>query len=267
MPEGAKELAIDIGNTQTVAGLFAAGDPSRSLAQIRFRTERELTAEDWVERLRPLLSRIPDAEPSRVIVASVVPQLRAVLHDSFSKGRWQWVDHASPRNFELKLPHPGQLGADRIANVAGALGRMDPPFVIVDAGTATTFCLVDAQRRYIGGAITPGIETAFFALASRAARLFEVEWKRPERALGDTTETQLQSGILHAHEAMIIGMAERLISDALVAGAPFTRPRRILTGGCGHFMNLAEAGFEFIPSLTLEGLIRLGQAARLKEPA
>jgi len=258
-------LAIDIGNTQTVAGKFDVRGPGATRSpeliectdQIRFKTDREASAQDWIQKLAPLLNP-PKTTPSKVIVATVVPQLRAVLNDSFARGCWQWIDSSSPRNFELKLPQPEQLGADRIANVAGALGRMDPPFVIVDAGTATTFCAVDAQRRYIGGSIVPGIETSFFALASKAAKLFEVEWKRPELALGTTTETQLQSGIIHAHEAMIAGMTARLVADAQSLGAPFEQPRLILTGGCGHYLQLTGQDFEFIPSLTLEGLIRLG---------
>lgn len=251
-------LAIDIGNTQTMAGLFEVEHERKSFTltkQLRFKTEAGLTGHDWLARLSPLTG----GGFSHAVVASVVPGLRGALAEALGQTPWIWVDAQTPRNFELKLPSPEQLGADRIANVAGALGRMDPPFVVVDAGTATTFCLVDAHRRYIGGSIVPGMETSFHALASRAARLFEVEWNRPSLAIGNTTESQLQSGIFHAHESLIDGLSTRLMREA---GSGFGNARKILTGGCGHFLNLSEQGFEFIPTLTLEGLIRLGLEAK-----
>ncbi len=262
MPEvKARWLAIDIGNTQTVAGLYEidARDPKPALiSTARFKTEADLAAQDWLSRLKRLMSAQSGASESRVdrvLVASVVPSVRTALAQAFSGTPWLWIDSTIRRSFELRLPHPEQLGADRIANVAGALARFDPPFVIVDAGTATTFCMVDEHRRYLGGSIVAGMETSFNALASRAARLFEVDWSRPGMALGNTTETQLQSGIFQGHEALIEGMTTRLIRDG---GASFEKARRILTGGWGHLLDLREQGFEFVPTLTLEGIIRLG---------
>jgi type III pantothenate kinase len=257
MPENpSRWLALDIGNTQTVAGLFevdARGAKTALVASARFKTEPDLAAQDWLTRLASLMN--PQSRVDRVLVASVVPSVKTALAQAFSGIPWLWIDSSLKRNFELKLPHPEQLGADRLANVAGALARFEPPFVIVDAGTATTFCLVDEYRRYLGGSIVAGMETAFNALAGRAARLFEVEWSRPKSTLGNTTETQLQSGIFQGHEALIEGMTLRLLREGLPGSQGV---RRILTGGWGHLLDLSGQGFEFIPTLTLEGLIRLG---------
>lgn len=252
-------LTLDIGNTQTVAGLFAMhlkapsslNETRFSLRhQIRFKTESQFAPQDWTLTLSELLA----LHPERILVASVVPAARTALSQAFRDRNWSWLDSRTARSFELLLPHPDQLGADRIANVAGALARFDPPFLIVDAGTATTFCLVNSKKQYLGGSIVPGMEISFQALASRAARLFDVEWQRPSLALGNTTETQLQSGIFQGHEALIAGMASRLLRDA---GPEFKSAKLILTGGCGHLLELQESGFEFIPTLTLEGLVHL----------
>lgn len=252
-------LTLDIGNTQTVAGLFEMDlKPSFSprdtrfsiQSQIRFKTEPQFAPQDWTQRLNDFLIQAPE----RILVASVVPAARTALVEAFRNRNWSWIDSRTPRSFELLLPYPDQLGADRIANVAGALARFAPPLLIVDAGTATTFCLVNSKRQYLGGSIVPGMEISFQALASRAARLFDVEWQRPALALGNTTETQLQSGIFQGHEALIAGMTSRLLQEA---GSEFQGAKLILTGGCGHLLDLSNSGFEFIPTLTLEGLIQL----------
>jgi len=253
MPESRSHwLTLDIGNTQTVAGLFEMerGSPLALKSRIRFKTQPQLAPQDWTQRLHDFLIQAPE----RIVVASVVPSARTALAEAFRDRKWSWIDSHTPRSFDLLLPYPEQIGADRIANVAGALARFAPPFLIVDAGTATTFCLVNSKKQYLGGSIVPGMEISFHALASRAARLFDVEWQRPAVALGNTTESQLQSGIFQGHEALIAGMTTRLLQEA---GSEFQGAKLILTGGCGHLLDLSHSGFEFIPTLTLEGLIQL----------
>jgi type III pantothenate kinase len=249
-----KWLAIDIGNTQTVTGLFDVQMDARefsfsALKKSRFRTSATATADEWKAAVGSV------AEADRVLIASVVPQLHRSIQEALDGKNWLSIDSRTPRDFELELPHPEQLGADRLANVMGALARCEPPFLIVDSGTATTFCLVDRARRYIGGAIVPGLETSFSALQSRAAKLFSVELIRPESSVGNTTELQLQSGLIQGTEALIEGLSDRLVRDA---GAGFQNARRLVTGGCGHFLKLVPS-YEFIPDLTLEGLLHYGR--------
>ena len=249
-----KWLAVDIGNTQTVTGLYEIRIEGPRfertlLRRSRFRTSATATADEWRQSVGGL------TEADRILVASVVPQLHLSIREALAGRSWLAIDSTTPRDFELALPHPEQLRADRLANVMGALTRFEPPFLIVDSGTATTFCLVDQGRRYIGGAIVPGIETSFSALQARAAKLFSVELIRPESSVGDTTTLQLQSGLIHGTEALIEGFSDRLLRDA---GPGFAGARRIITGGCGHFLQLSRS-WEFIPDLTLEGLIEYGR--------
>jgi len=250
----ARWLAVDIGNTQTVAGLYSVScTPSEFRfhleKKIRFRTGASATSDEWRSQCSPVWNF------DRALICSVVPALHGTLSEALSDRAFTIIDSNTPRSFELALPHPEQLGADRLANVMGALARIEPPFLIMDSGTATTFCLVDSKRRYIGGAIVPGLETSFSALQSRAARLFQVELIRPESSVGNTTELQLQSGLIQGTEALIEGLGDRLLRDA---GPEFSGARRLLTGGCGHFLRL-PASIEFIPDLTLEGLLHYGK--------
>jgi type III pantothenate kinase len=125
--------------------------------------------------------------------------------------------------------------------------------LLVDAGTATTFCLVDRRNAYIGGVIVPGLDTSWRALQARAAKLFSVELIRPDNAVGNTTELQIQSGVLQGYEALIEGMADRLLRDA-----GFERATLIATGGCTRLIRLSDR-FRMEPDLTLLGLFRYGQ--------
>jgi type III pantothenate kinase len=256
-------LLLDIGNTHTVAGL---SDGHCIQTQIRFRTDAAATADEyalWVESL--FARKYPEFRASdlqRVIISSVVPALEFSLKAAFARTPLLWVKAETPRRFELELPVPASLGADRLANVAGALSLFSPPFLIIDAGTATTFCLVDSKARYIGGAIVPGIQTAWKALQAKAAKISSVELKHPESALGNTTETQLQSGVLLGAEVLMEGLTDRILHDAEKrwGKASIENTRLIATGGCMNEVNLSSR-FEVIADLTLLGLIQYGRWA------
>lgn len=252
-------LLLDIGNTHTVAGLF--DDRGQERHTVRFRTDPAATADEY----RMLLGQLFDeplgqnvwALTDRVILSTVVPPLEKVAREACLNPTkpvdFLSINRHARREFELDLPHPEQLGADRLANVAGALTLLEPPFLIVDAGTATTFCLVDQRRAYIGGAIVPGLDISWKALQGRAAKLFSVELIRPELAVGNTTETQIQSGVLQGYEALIEGMADRLLRDAR-----WDKASLIATGGCTRLIRLSER-FRIEPDLTVLGLFRYGQ--------
>ena len=248
-------LLLDIGNTHTVAGLFRP-DGNR-IAEVRFRTDPQCTADEYRMQLRQLFSDALGRNvweiADRAIVSTVVPALEATVARACDAVPLLSVNARLKRDFELDLPHPEQLGADRLCNVAGALGLVEAPMLIVDAGTATTFCLVDHRRAYIGGAIVPGLDTSWRALQARAAKLFSVELTRPGNAVGNTTELQIQSGVLQGYEALIEGMADRLLRDA-----GFGKATLIATGGCTRLIRLSDR-FRMEPDLTLLGLFRYGQ--------
>lgn len=252
-------LLLDIGNTHTVAGLFEEGGTVKG--EVRFRTDPLATADEYrvhlsqlfAEQLQGSLWDIAD----RAILSTVVPVLEKTVRGACAAARRAIpvlsISARLRRDFELDLPFPEQLGADRLANVAGALTIAKPPFLIVDAGTATTFCLIDSRPAYIGGAIVPGLDTSWRALQSRAAKLYSVELIRPDNAVGNTTETQIQSGVLQGYEALIEGLAARLLRDSGLANA-----RLIATGGCTRLITL-DPKFDVQPDLTLLGLFRYGQ--------
>lgn len=251
-------LLIDIGNTHTVAGWMAAGTSGSDFKkQIRYRTDSAATADEYRSVLWQLFQHhdVNVAHfPGTVVVSSVVPMLDRTLSEVFGK-KLIFVNHQKKADFRLKLPQPESLGADRLANVAGALTLFQTPLLIVDAGTATTFCLVDGDRNYIGGSIVPGLETSWRALQARAAKLYSVELKRPASLVGNTTETQIQSGVLGGYEFLIEGLSDRLIADA---GPSFGTPTLVATGGIMNLLKL-NPRFKIIPDLTLIGLKRYAE--------
>lgn len=248
-------LLLDIGNTHTVAGLFSAEGARH--AEVRFRTDAECTADEYRTLLRQLFADIVGGSlwdiVERAVLSTVVPALESVVAQACGAIAFHSINARMARDFEIRLPIPEQLGADRLANAAGAMTLVEPPLLIVDAGTATTFCLIDESRAYIGGAIVPGLYTSWRALQSRAAKLFAVELIRPDNSVGNTTETQIRSGVLQGYEAMIEGMADRLLRDAGMEKATL-----IATGGCTNLIKLSSR-FRIEPDLTLIGLHRYGQ--------
>lgn len=262
-------LVLDVGNTHTVAGIYEIDSnknhPHRLIARARFRTDPHTTADEYRVELNQLLpiSNLKNFE--RLIISSVVPALEDIIQEvcrGFSPALpCLFIRHDTRRKFDLDLPFPNQLGADRLANVAGALALAPPPFLIIDAGTATTFCLIDDRPAYIGGAIVPGLEISWKALQSRAAKLFSVELHRPVSSIGKTTETQIQSGVIQGYETLIEAMTDRLLrdwkNDLSKKGLPFKEPTLLVTGGCIHLLQLSDR-FRIEPDLTLLGLIQYG---------
>lgn len=252
-------LLLDIGNSETLAGV---SDGESILSRFRFRTNPDVTADEYRSHLSTLLKYGRGAETRlglegirRAVVSSVVPAVDRIVRAALNDLSLLIVDHRARRDFELDLPFPEQLGADRLANAAGALATVAPPCIIVDAGTATTVCLIDERPAYIGGAISPGLLTSWRSLVERAAKLTSVPLELPPRPMGVTTETQLQSGLLIGHASLITGLVEAMRRDA---GGGFTRARVLATGGCAPLMRLPE-DYLLDADLTLRGLLRYGQ--------
>ena len=156
---------------------------------------------------------------------------------------------AMETGLEIEYRDPLTLGADRMANAVAALRLHGAPAIVVDLGTATKFEVVVKERRYLGGAIAPGIRTAAESLVRRWARLAAFEWRAPERAAGRSTEECLQSGVLYGAVAMVDGMVRRLAAEARI------RPVVIATGGLAGLLAPHSQMIERVdPDLTLHGL-------------
>ncbi len=245
-------LAVDVGNTQTVLGLF---DGDRILKRWRLATRKDVTVDEVALSLQGLVLPAAGEAPVRCALASVVPAQdgpwRAALEAVFGNPP-RVLDHRDCGGLRLDYELPSQIGADRLANVLGAHALGIGAGVVVDFGTATTFD-VFSEGAYHGGVICPGIQTGMRALAQNTARLHEAELAWPASAVGRTTDEALRIGILRG----ATGMVERLLADIL-AQRKMRAPTILATGGLAHWMKgRVPALRRFEPDLTLVGINHL----------
>ena len=248
-------LAIDVGNTNVVLGLFAGASLER---RWRLATWRDRTADElWV-----LVSRLfaeHEVNPARidgVVMSSVVPALSGAISDMIARGLGQEVLRVDAGNAGLPVGYhdPAEVGADRLVNAVAALrlyGGAGRPIVVVDFGTATTFDAISAAGEYLGGVICPGVEISADALYRRAAQLPRVEVRKPAAVIGRSTVASMQSGLFHGYVAMVEGIVRRL-RDELDGGAGLLC---VGTGGLAADVAAETALFDHVqPDLTLTGL-------------
>lgn len=242
-------LAIDVGNTNTVVGVW---DGSGWLSLWRRRTDPEETEDQLAVWLKGLfdLCDIPWKVDS-AICASVVPAMDGVLDklcEQYLNVRLRFLRTGANVGMEVTYNPPHAVGADRIANALGALEKYEPPVIVVDFGTATTFDSIDKNGSYVGGAILPGVGISSQALFDRAAKLPQVEFRAPEFALGRDTVQSLQSGIMFGYAGAIDALAGRISKE--LGGA-----RIVATGGLGSlFIGLCDTIEALEPTLTMDGL-------------
>jgi type III pantothenate kinase len=242
-------LAIDVGNTNTVVGVW---NGSEWLSLWRRRTDPEETEDQLAVWLKGLfdLCNIPWKVDS-AICASVVPAMDGILDklcEQYLNVRLRFLRTGANVGMEVTYNPPHAVGADRIANALGALEKYEPPIIVVDFGTATTFDSIDRNGTYVGGAILPGVGISSQALFDRAAKLPQVEFRAPETALGRDTVHSLQSGIMFGYAGAIDALAGRISVE--LGGA-----RILATGGLGSlFLGLCETIEALEPTLTMDGL-------------
>lgn len=238
-------LAIDIGNTSTVFGLFS-GDQLLS----EFRVDSQ--SPEFVERSRiTIVERAELSAIERVVVASVVPRLNLPLREMLSKligVTPQFIGSDIPYPMKLNLLHPEQVGADRVVNAVAARELYHQPAIVVDFGTATTFDIV-ADGEYQGGIIAPGVQLAMEALAKQAAQLSKIDLVWPDQLIGKTTVAAMQSGSIRGYLALVDGLIAQLREE--LGGTPAV----IATGGLGAlFANHSKWIEKYEATLTLQGI-------------
>ncbi len=262
-------LAIDVGNTHTVFGLW---DGETWAAVWRHLTDPQTTEDQLAGWLRSLYALSGfEWKVDEAICASVVPAVNESLDRLCD--RWLGVELRYLRNgasvgLTVDYHPPNSVGADRLANALGALELFEPPLVVVDFGTGTNFDAVDPDGRYVGGAIMPGILVGSEALFRRAAKLPYVDTlnlEPPSHAIGKTTVQSLQSGIVLGYAAAIDGLVKRICLE--LTGSCSV----VATGGLGGmFHGLCETIQAFEPTLTLDGLRvanhRMGSGPRSGRP-
>jgi type III pantothenate kinase len=244
-------LAIDVGNTQTVIGLFEGKKLNASwrLGSVARRTSDELAI--FIEGLFRLTG-YEMSSVGRVVISSVVPPLGPTLEEMSKRyfGVSPLVVGPGTRTgISIKYDNPHEVGADRIVNAVAGYHNYGGPLVIVDFGTAITFDAISADGEYLGGAIAPGSGVALEALVERAARLPRVEPTAPASVIGKNTVHSIQSGMYFGYQGLIKEIVKRMKEE--LGG----NTQAVATGGESAFFSYGEKIFDKIdPDLTLKGL-------------
>ncbi|HEY2325973.1 MAG TPA: type III pantothenate kinase [Gaiellaceae bacterium] len=240
-------LAIDVGNTQTVLGLF---DGERLTEQFRLGTDRSNTADELMVVLRAFVEF--ERLDGIVLCSSVPPLVRE--YEAFAE-RWAGVEllvlgPGVPTGVPIRYDDPREVGADRIANTVAARERHGAPAVVVDFGTSTNFDVVNAAGEFAGGVLAPGVEISMDALFSRAARLPRVPFAAPETVISQTTVAALQSGLVYGFAGQVDAIVDRIREELGAPDAPV-----VATGGLADLIAPHSRTITAVdPELTLHGL-------------
>lgn len=244
-------LAIDVGNTHTVIGVYEGETLQRHW---RLQTAPGRTADEYGVLLLDLyrISGLPEPTRTDIIICSVVPPMTPVFEyvgRTYLKAEPMVVGPGIKTGMPILYDNPKEVGADRIVNAVAAYDRYHDACLVVDFGTATTIDCVSKKGEYLGGVITPGLGISLDALISRTAKLPRVELVRPAKVVGKNTVHAIQAGIIFGYVALVDGLVTRIREE--MGGAP----RVVATGGFGELITpestTIEATDEF---LTLEGL-------------
>jgi len=244
-------LVIDVGNTNTVLGLY---EGATLRAQWRLATSREQTADEYGILIHNLfaLEKLTPSGVSGIMIASVVPPMNSVLAEmaqKYFKMEALFLGPGTRTGMAIVVDNPQEVGADRIADAVAAFEKYGGPCIVMDFGTAITFDCVSQKGEYLGGVIMPGIGIAAEALFQRTAKLPRVEFREPDRVIGTNTITNIQSGLFYGAVDSVDGMLGRL------CGVLGKQTRIIATGGQAPLIAGASKYKPTIDSaLTLDGL-------------
>jgi len=248
-------LVLDVGNTNTVLGVFAGdGRSSELAAHWRVATIQTQTVDEYGVLFRNLfaMADIKVAAINGIIISSVVPPMDSVLREVcelYFHTKPLFVEPGVKTGMPVQYDNPAEVGADRVVNGVAAFEKYGGPCIIVDFGTATTFDAVSARGEYLGGVITPGIGISADALFERTARLPRVDIRKPLRVIGSNTVGSIQSGLYYGYLGLVDAILERMLAEL----GPETKV--VATGGLA---SLIGEGSKYISAvddlLTLEGL-------------
>lgn len=244
-------VVIDIGNTNITMGLF---DRDQIIGNYRLTTKLERTSDEYGFMLLSFLnaSHIGQEQIDDIIIASVVPKVMYSFTNSIKKYFNKEPIIVGPgikTGISIRIDSPKSLGADRLVDAAGAYYMYGGPCLVVDFGTATTFDVVSANGEFLGGSTAPGIGISTSALSSQAAKLPEVEIKKPKKAIAKNTVDSMQAGIVYGY----IGLTEHIIR---VIQKEYPEPLKVIsTGGLGRIIfNETKLIDVYDPDLTFKGL-------------
>jgi type III pantothenate kinase len=241
-------LAIDVGNTNTVLGMF---DGATLIHSWRIKTDSRTTADEMALTYRGLLTE--SAAVTGIVLCSTVPavlrEMRVMLSRYFADVPTVIVEPGTKTGVPVLTDNPKEVGADRIVNTIAAHHLFGGPCIVVDFGTSTNLDVVSAKGEFLGGALAPGIEISLDALAARAAQLRKVELVRPRSPIGKNTVEALQSGALYGFAGQVDGLVERICAELGEVTAV------VATGGLAEIVvDESRTITNHEPDLTLIGL-------------
>ncbi|HJV16257.1 MAG TPA: type III pantothenate kinase [Bacillales bacterium] len=244
-------FVFDVGNTNIVLGVYK-GDELKH--HWRIETNRNRTEDEFAMMIKSLFEHdgLALTDIDGIIISSVVPPIMLALERMCQK-----YFHVKPlvvgpgvkTGLDIKYENPREVGADRIVNAVAAIHEYGSPLIIVDFGTATTYCYVNEHRQYLGGAIAPGINISTEALYSRAAKLPRIEITRPVGVIGKNTVLAMQAGIVYGYVGQVEGIVKRMMEQSA------KKPTVIATGGLSNLIAQESNIIDIVdPYLTLKGL-------------
>ncbi len=244
-------LLIDVGNTNVTIGV-CEGDKIKS--SWRMTTNKDLTSDEIGVTLRNyfMYDGIDISKITGTIISSVVPPIMYSLTHAVRKyiGSEPIIVNSSSRmGLKVKYDNPKEVGADRLVNAVAAIKKYQTPLIIVDFGTATTFCAINDKNEYLGGVILPGVKISLNALVEKTAKLPRIEIAKPEKVIGTNTVESMQSGMYYGYAGSVDNIVSKMKSEL---GENTTV---IATGGLARMIAKESVTIDAIDSgLTLEGL-------------
>ncbi len=244
-------FVFDVGNTNTVLGVY---DGEELTHHWRIETNRNKTNDEYGMLIKSLFdfANLDLSDISGIIISSVVPPIMFALEKMcirYFNLKPLVVGPGIKTGLDIKYDNPKEVGADRIVNAVAAIHKYGSPLIIVDFGTATTYCYITEDKQYLGGAIAPGIGISTEALYTRAAKLPRIEIVRPEGVVGRNTVSAMQSGILYGYVGQVEGIVNRMKNESKQT------PTVIATGGLASLIAQESSVIDIVdPFLTLKGL-------------
>ncbi|ACL74524.1 type III pantothenate kinase [Ruminiclostridium cellulolyticum] len=245
-------LVVDVGNTHIVLGVF---EGKKLLANWRLGTNKERTSDELGMLILGLFNheKLSIDKVKSVVVASVVPPIMYTLEHAIKKYiniQPMIIGPGTKTGINIRYQNPKEVGADRIVNAVAGFELYGGPLIIVDMGTATTFCAISEKGEYLGGVICPGIKISAEALYQKAAKLPRIDLVKPESVIGKNTISSMQSGVFFGYVGQVDYIVNRIKNEMHEENV-----RVIATGGISRMITEESITInEFNPTLTLEGL-------------
>lgn len=244
-------LVLDVGNTNIVLGVYENDNLKHYW---RIATNRNKTEDEYGLLVKSLFEHegTSHKDITGIIISSVVPPIMNALERMCTKYfgiEPLIVGPGIKTGLNIKYENPKEVGADRIVNAVAGLHEYGSPLIIIDFGTATTYCYIDEEGRYMGGAIAPGINISTEALYTKAAKLPRIEIVPPSHIVGKNTVEAMQAGIIYGYVGQVEGIVSRMKAQAK------KQPKVIATGGLAHLIANETKIIDIVdPLLTLKGL-------------